>query len=168
MQSLEKDRELQVQLEKSIHAKRAMHNFREGYNCCQSVVLAFSEEIGLDEKTMLRLASPFGGGMGRLREVCGSVSGMFMVLGSLYGYDDPKDYEGKKELYARVQQLAASFREVNGAIVCRQLLGLKEGASAPMPERRTEKYYRKRPCEKIIGIAALLLEEYIGGDMAPL
>lgn len=160
-QDRQRNLELQERLEKSPHAKSAMKNFRDGYNCGQSVVLAFSEEIGLDEKTMLRLASPFGGGMGRLREVCGSVSGMFMVLGSLYGYDNPKDYEGKKELYERVQQLAAHFREINGSIVCRQLLGLKEGASAPAPEKRTQEYYRKRPCEKIIGTAALILEEYL-------
>lgn len=153
--------ELMERLEKSPHAQRAMKNFREGYNCAQSVVLAFAEECGMEEKAILRLASPFGGGMGRLREVCGSVSGMFMVLGCVCGYDDPGDYEGKKELYGRVQLLAGKFRELNGSIVCRQLLGLKEGASAPTPEKRTEAYYRKRPCEKVIGTAALILEEYL-------
>lgn len=148
-------------LEKSPHARRAMENFRKGYNCSQALALAFEEEHGLDEKTILRLSSSFGGGMGRLREVCGSVSGMFMVAGLLYGYDDPKDYEGKKELYARIQELAGSFEEINGSIVCRELLGLGKGADVPTPEKRSEEYYRKRPCPQLIGISAMILEEYI-------
>ena len=156
--------ELLQRLQDSPHARKAMENFRSGYNCSQSVVLAFEDVHGLDEKTILRLASGFGGGMGRLREVCGSVSGTFMVAGFLYGYDEPKDYEGKKELYARIQELAASFRKINGSIVCRDLLGLKDGASSPVPEQRTEEYYKKRPCEQIIGISAMILEDHILRD----
>ena len=97
-----------------------------------------------------------------MREVCGSVSGMFMVLGSLYGYDDPKDYEGKKELYERVQQLAARFRGNQRIHRLPRDAGTEGGGvSAPAPEKRTQEYYRKRPCEKIIGTAALILEEYL-------
>lgn len=148
-------------LQESPHARRAMENFRKGYNCSQALVLAFEEEHGLDERMILRLSSSFGGGMGRLREVCGSVSGMFMVAGLLYGYDDPKDFEGKKTHYARIQELAGVFQEINGSIVCRNLLGLSGGADVPVPEKRTQEYYRKRPCEQIIGISAMILEEYI-------
>lgn len=149
------------ELEQSPHARRAMENFRKGYNCSQALVLAFEKDHGLDEQMILRLSSSFGGGMGRLREVCGSVSGMFMVAGILYGYDEPKDFEGKKEHYARIQELAARFREINGSIVCRELLGLGKGADSPVPEKRTEEYYKKRPCEHLIGISALILEEYM-------
>ena len=100
--------------------------------------------------------------MGRLREVCGGVSGMFMVLGLLYGYDDPKDPQAKKEQYERVQELAAEFTKLNGSIVCRDLLGLKEkGPQAPTPEARTPEYYKKRPCPKMIGSAAMILERYL-------
>ncbi len=157
----EQEKSLEEQLEKSPHARKAMGYFRDGYNCSQSIVLAFSEEMGLDEKSLLRLSSSFGGGMGRLREVCGSVSGMFMVTGYLFGYDDPKDYETKKELYGRIQELAGKFTHINGSIVCRDLLGLSKGPDEPVPEKRTEAYYSKRPCPKIIGISAMILEEYL-------
>lgn len=132
--------------------------FREGYNCCQSVILAFAPELGLDEKTAVRMGSSFGGGMGRLREVCGAVSGMFMVLGLAEGYDSPADTQGKAKQYARVQGLAQQFREKNGSIVCRELLGLSEYKSSPKPEERTEAYYRKRPCAELVECAAEILE----------
>ena len=135
--------------------------FKEGYNCTQAVVLAFREEIGLDEHTALMLASPFGGGMGRLREVCGAVSGMFMVLGALCGYTDPKDNTEKKALYADVQALAAAFRERNRSIVCRELLGLPGAESDPTPDARTEAYYKKRPCALLVGDACEILEDYL-------
>lgn len=134
--------------------------FYQGYNCSQSIVLTFCEEMGLEKRIALRLASPFGGGMGRLREVCGAVSGVFMVLGVLYGYDDPKDRVGKIALYHRVQELASRFRAEQGSIVCRELLG---GApdSNPTPEARTEAYYAKRPCPELIARAAELLDAYL-------
>ena len=135
--------------------------FLDGYNCSQSVVAAFADELGMNREQAIRMASPFGGGMGRMREVCGCVSGMFMVLGYLYGYDDPKVYECKKELYERVQLLAARFREDNGSIVCSKLLGLEGKDSSPVPSRRTEEYYKKRPCPKLAGYAARILAEYI-------
>ncbi len=141
--------------------ERAMQNFYDGYNCTQSVVLAFSDLIGLDREEVLRMVSPFGGGMGRLREVCGSVSGMFMVTGALYGYSDPKARQAKKELYSRVQELASAFEAENGSIVCRELLGLSEKRQKPEPEERTPEYYKKRPCPELIGMAAEILERYI-------
>lgn len=141
--------------------EQAMENFYKGYNCTQSVVLAFSDLIPMDQEQLLRLAAPLGGGMGRLREVCGSVSGMFLVLGQLYGYSDPKAKEDKARLYARVQELAAQFEEKNRSIVCRELLGLSEKKQEPIPEERTAEYYKKRPCPELIGDAAELLEAYI-------
>ncbi|MBQ2450168.1 MAG: C_GCAxxG_C_C family protein, partial [Lachnospiraceae bacterium] len=130
-------------------------------NCSQSVFLAFEDMHKMDPKTALKLSSSFGGGMGRLREVCGAVSGMFMVAGVLYGYDDPKDYEAKKVHYERIQQLAKEFELRNGSIVCRQLLGLGEGKDTPAPEKRTQEYYKKRPCAELVGIAAAIMEQYI-------
>lgn len=135
--------------------------FLEGYNCSQAVLIAFEDLHGLDRETAARLASSFGGGMGRLREVCGSVSGMFMVAGLLYGYDDPKAKEEKSEHYTRIQKLAADFTAENGSIVCRELLGLTEKKQAPTPEERTTEYYKKRPCKTIVGMAAEMIDNYI-------
>ena len=145
-------------------AERARRSFLEGYNCAQSVVRSFDdvlEERGIDLETALRMASPFGGGMGRLREVCGTVSGMMLVLGLVEGYDDPSAYEAKKELYREVQDLAGTFREENGSIVCRELLGLGAGPSRPAPERRTDAYYRKRPCPELCASAARILADHL-------
>lgn len=152
---------MNINIESSEYAKKAMDLFLEGYNCSQAVFLAFSDKFDMDRITALRLSSSFGGGMGRLREVCGSVSGMFMVAGMLYGYDGPKDFEGKKDHYARIQQLAHKFEEQNGSIVCRELLGLGKGKDMPVPEKRTEEYYKKRPCVKLIGMSAAIMEAYI-------
>ena len=135
--------------------------FLEGYNCAQAVVIAFEDIHGLDRATAAKLASSFGGGMARLREVCGSVSGMFMVAGLLYGYDDPKAKDEKAEHYARIQKLAADFTAENGSIVCRELLGLNEKKQVPTPEERTAEYYKKRPCKTLIGMAAEIMDAYI-------
>ena len=104
------------------HAEKARDLFREGYNCAQSVVGAFHEEMGLSLSEATRLASSFGGGMGGLRETCGAVTGMFLVAGMLMGYDDPADYDGKKAHYARIRQLAEQFRQKHDTLVCRELL----------------------------------------------
>lgn len=141
--------------------EKAMNYFQEGYNCSQSVVLAFADLLDMEQTQLARLSSAFGGGMGRLREVCGSVSGMFIVLGILYGYDDPKEFEGKKALYEKVQTLAQRFEAENGSIVCRELLGLSEKSQEPVPEQRTENYYKKRPCKELVGCAAEILEEFL-------
>lgn len=138
---------------------KAQALFEQGYNCCQAVALAFAQEMGLPEETVLRLASGFGGGLGRLREVCGAVSGMVLVTGMLHGYSEPHAVEEKKALYARVQKLAARYREANGSIVCKELLGLKEPEENSEPSVRTAEYYRKRPCSKLVRFAAQCLEE---------
>ncbi len=139
----------------------AMNNFMQGYNCSQSIVLAFKDMVPVDEKTLSMMASSFGGGMGRLREVCGSVSGMFMIVGMLYGYDGPETGQVKADHYARIQELAKRFEEKHGSIVCRDMLGLNVKHDVPVPEARTKEYYKKRPCPEIIGDAAEILEQYI-------
>ncbi len=139
----------------------AMENFLKGYNCSQALTLAFADLVDIDEKTLLKMASSFGGGMGRLREVCGSVTGMFMIAGLLYGYDGPETGELKAEHYARIQELAKRFEEKHGSIVCREMLGLSVRHDIPTPEARTAEYYKKRPCAEIIGDAAEILEQFI-------
>ena len=141
--------------------EKAMQSFLDGYNCAQCMMLAFEDMLTIDLDTALKIASPFGGGMGRLREVCGSVSGMFMVLGFVKGYNEPGYYEGKKELYEHVQELARRYEEANGSIICRDLLGLNVKKEEATPEKRTEEYYKKRPCAEKIGSAAEILEQYL-------
>jgi C_GCAxxG_C_C family probable redox protein len=143
------------------HAERAKELFKEGYNCSQSVFGAFCEDMNIELQTAMKLSSSFGGGMGRLREVCGAVSGMFMIAGVMYGYDDPKDQKAKAEHYARIQQLANKFRKENKSIICRELLGIEGNGDSPVPEARTAEYYAKRPCIDLVGDAARLLENYI-------
>lgn len=141
--------------------EKAMQSFLDGYNCAQCMMVAFEDMLTIDLDTALKIASPFGGGMGRLREVCGSVSGMFMVLGYLKGYNEPGDYAGKKELYEHIQELARRYEEANGSIICRELLGLNVKKEEATPEKRTEEYYKKRPCAEKIGSAAEILEAYL-------
>ncbi len=143
------------------YSKKAGKLFREGYNCAQSVFCAFAEDLGLDFETALKLSSSFGGGMGRLREVCGAVSAMFMIAGLKYGYITPNNDEIKGEHYARIQELAKRFTEKHGTIICRELLGLDVKHDSPIPAQRTEQYYKDRPCEGIIRDAARITAEYI-------
>lgn len=146
-------------------SEEAKANFLKGYNCCQSVVLAFADELNLDKNTALMLSSSFGGGMGRLREVCGAVSGMFIIAGLKFGYSSPDDKEAKTAHYKRIQELAEKFREKNKYIVCRELLGLTSKTESYIPEDRTNEYYKKRPCANLVGDAALIIDEYIKGEM---
>ena len=121
--------------------------------------MVYADRIGMDEKTCAKLSSSFGGGMGRMREVCGAVSGMFMVAGLLYGYDGPEEGEIKKEHYARIQYLAEKFREEAGSIVCREIL--KNPPSDPTPSPRTAEYYKQRPCARMVTLAVRIMEDYI-------
>ncbi len=140
------------------HGMKAAELFVQGYNCAQSITVAFCDVTGMDERDAARLASSFGGGMGRMREVCGTVSGMFLVLGWLYGYDVPDD-KRKMALYTDVQALAAKFREENGSIVCREIL--KNPPSDPNPTPRTAEFYKKRPCARMCLTAGRILDAYI-------
>lgn len=139
----------------------AYENFLKGYNCTQAVTVAFAEELGLDADTVAQLSCGFGGGMGRMREVCGTFSGIVMVLSWLYGYSDPKDVAAKKELYEKIRELAGRFKAKNGSIICRELLGLEKAEESAAPEPRTPEYYKKRPCPELCRCAADLLEEFI-------
>lgn len=141
--------------------EKAMQSFKNGYNCAQCMMLAFEDLLTIDLETALKVSSPFGGGMGRLREVCGAVSGMFMVLGFVDGYHEPDDDEGKKRLYEEVQELAKRYEADNGSIICRDLLGLNVKREDATPEKRTEEYYKKRPCVEKVGSAVEILEAYL-------
>ena len=142
------------------NAYRAEQLFKQGYNCSQAVIGAYCEELGLDFEVAMRLSSSFGGGMGRLREVCGAVSAMFMVAGLLEGYSDPLDKDAKKKHYELIQTLANKFAEQNGSIICRELLALDEKHSSPVPETRTDTYYKKRPCAELVRCAGEIIDEH--------
>ncbi|MBQ9148022.1 MAG: C_GCAxxG_C_C family protein [Oscillospiraceae bacterium] len=141
------------------HSTYAVQLFLEGYNCAQAVAMAFCDVTGLDQKTAARIASPFGGGMGRMREVCGAVSGILQVAGILYGYDDAADNAGKRALYAQVQAMAGRFREEMGSIVCRDLL--KNPPADPNPTPRTAEFYKNRPCARMVETAARIMDDFI-------
>lgn len=145
----------------STRGEIAFRLFEQGYNCSQAVVLAFSDLLPIDRDVLAKTASSFGGGMGRLREVCGAVSGMFAVLGILYGYPGPETGDVKLNHYARVQELAKQFEECSGSIICRELLNLQEKRQSPVPEARTPEYYAARPCGRYIKDAGDMLERYI-------
>ena len=145
----------------SSHSILARELFEKGYNCSQAVFAAFCDETGIDFETALKISSSFGGGMGRLREVCGAVSGMFMVLGMMYGYSDPLDKTAKAEHYKLIQSLAMNFKTENNSIICRELLNLSVKTDNPTPETRTEEYYKKRPCVELVEYAASILDDYI-------
>lgn len=144
-----------------IYSDKAVNNFKTGYNCAQSVFLAFAEDFGFDKETALKLSSSFGGGMGRLREVCGAVSSMFAIAGLKDGYTEPDNDEIKAEHYTRIQALAEKFKSKHETIICRELLGLPDGADDPTPSKRTEQYYQERPCEHFIRTAAEIIEQEI-------
>ncbi|MBQ9118534.1 MAG: GNAT family N-acetyltransferase [Lachnospiraceae bacterium] len=140
--------------------------FREGYNCSQAVFGAHGDLYGLERDMAMRLAASFGGGMGRMREVCGTLSGTFLIAGMETGATEGKDAAGKKRNYDMVQQLAGVYRAENGSIICRELLGLdkngqKADTSVTTPDARTEEYYRKRPCIQLIRRAAAMAEEML-------
>jgi C_GCAxxG_C_C family probable redox protein len=143
------------------YGEKAKALFVEGYNCAQAVFGAFNDVTGIDFETSLKLSSGFGGGMGRMREVCGAVSGMFMVLNAVEGYTSPTDNVAKMELYAKVQKLAEKFKETNGSIVCREIV--KDNVtSTPAPTERNAEFYKKRPCAEYVEMAADIVADYLG------
>lgn len=142
-------------------AQRARELFNEGYNCAQSVALAYADITGLDERMVATITASFGGGMGRLREVCGAVSGMSFLASFVSPCPSADDAEAKAANYALVQHLAEAFRQQNGYIVCRQLLGLDRPKDEPTPSPRTAEYYKKRPCAEYVYDAALITGNYL-------
>ena len=139
--------------------------FHEGYNCAQAVACAFADDCGMDEKLMFKIASSFGGGMGRMREVCGCVSGMFVVSGILECGSSAVDKNEKDSQYARVQLLAEKFKKECGSIICRELLALPtKTVEKPISEERTQEYYTKRPCSQCVRIAADILAAHLSAN----
>ena len=156
------EKQLQINVEERV--ERAQNYFKSGYNCAQAVVMAFDDVMQMSPEELARLAAPFGGGMGRMREVCGTVSGMAFLAGAIKPSADPSNIEERKNNYALVQTFAQKFREENGDIVCRRLLGLEpavERTETAMPSERTQEYYRKRPCSEYVGCAARIVAEYL-------
>lgn len=147
------------------HAERAKQLFMEGYNCAQAVFCAFNDMTGLDMDTAARISCSFGGGIGRLREVCGSVSGAVMALGMIKGYSDPKDPEAKKDHYHLIQKYARIYTGENGSIICRELLEGREVTPGSDPEARTPEYYKKRPCPDLVWYAARLCDMIINDEI---
>lgn len=143
------------------HASRAVELFKSGYNCAQSVFGAFGDETGLPFETAMILSSGFGGGMGRLREVCGAVTGGIMVLGLLFSSPEVPSQMEKSKVYERTQRLAKTFEKEFDSYLCRDLLGLDLKNDSPIPEDRTPEYYSKRPCPLYIAFGAALLERMI-------
>lgn len=140
-------------------AELARSYFEEGFNCCQAVVLAFQEEIGIEKEMLAKMASSFGGGFGRLREVCGAFSGISLVVGALLGYGDAESNK-KAEHYALIRELAEEFKNVNGgSIICRELLGNTQNLSSENPAERTMEYKHKRPCYDIVATSADILDK---------
>ena len=163
MDIVEKPTKNETVCEKS-RGDRARELFREGYNCSQAVTLAFAEELearGISREMAAGLASSFGGGLGRLREVCGCVSGMALVCGALEGYTDPKAAAAKQDHYKKIQELVTTFKNENGSYICRELLAGINTDTNPVPEARTESYYKKRPCAELAACAADILERHL-------
>ncbi len=142
--------------------EKAKANFLKGYNCTQAVLLSFDDVIDRDRLELLMTStSCFGGGMGRLREVCGTVSGMFIVLSCFYGYSGPEENDRKAVLYSHIQTLAGRFEEKAGSIVCRELLGLDHKRDNPVPDARDHSYYSKRPCPELCKLATETVEDFL-------
>ena len=141
------------------HSEKAAQLFLSGSNCALAVVVAFCDVTGLEPAFAAKMSCSFGGGMGRMREVCGAVSGMLMVAGLLYGYDTPGDDEEKRRHYALVQKLAADFKAETGSIIGREIL--KNPPSDPNPTPRTAEFYKTRPCARMLVLAGRVLDAYI-------
>ncbi len=141
-------------------SEKAKELFKQGYNCSQAVLGVFCEELGMDFETAMKVASSFGGGMGRMREVCGTVSGMFMAAGLAFASGSDSQAE-KGEHYKRIQELAKRFKDKNGSIICRELLQGVETSTSPTPSDRTETYYKKRPCVDLVGDSVEIFEQYL-------
>ncbi|NCA66914.1 MAG: C_GCAxxG_C_C family protein [Clostridia bacterium] len=143
-------------------ADAAKQAFLSGYNCAQSVLLSFLDKTNSERDVALKFAQPFGGGLSRMREVCGAVSGGALTLGAIYGSDELLDTESKTKVYRKTQLFGNRFQELNGSVVCRELLGLTEKCSPPVPDKRTDEYYKKRPCAELVWLAAMLIAQIVG------
>jgi len=137
---------------------QAVATFEQGYNCCQSVFSTYSDLFGIDRETALKMSSALGAGVGRMREVCGPVSAMAMLAGLKEGNAEGDNEEAKEHIYALTRELADAFREANGTIICRELLGIEGREESAAPSKRTPEYYATRPCRGLVRCAAEILE----------
>lgn len=153
-----------IEIDAEERALRAKEYFLNGYNCTQSVALAFADITNLSEEMVATITASFGGGMGRLREVCGAVSGMAFLASFISPCPTATNAAAKKANYALVQEFAEQFRKQNGAIVCRTLLGLDRPKDEPTPSPRTTEYYKKRPCADLVYDAALIIGEHLANN----
>ncbi|MCM1313374.1 MAG: C-GCAxxG-C-C family protein [Bacteroides sp.] len=141
---------------------RARELFLKGYNCSQSVFCAFADMYGISDEMALKVSASFGGGIGRMRGTCGTVCGMAMLAGMEKGQTLPDDRWQKQENYKLVQELAGKFKEMNGSIICSELLGLRKDAKiVSMPDERTAEYYKTRPCLRMVESAASIWQDYL-------
>ena len=153
-----------MRIDRQEKALRAEALFRDGYNCAQSVTVAYAPELGLGDEQAARMAGGLGGGVGGMREVCGAVSAMALVYGMLRGYGRPEDKEGKKAEYAAIQRMGKRFREAEGELACRPLL-LRAGIEPDdTPSERTPEYYAKRPCPRLVSLCAAILADELNGE----
>lgn len=144
----------------------AVENFMAGYGCCQSVVAAFADLYGLDDTLAKKVAAGFGGGVGRLRMMCGAVSGIVMLVGLDCGQTEGSDREGKSACYKVVQELLAKSKAENGSLICAEILGLKgytKAENSYVASARTAEYYKKRPCAAKVESAARIFADYLKG-----
>ena len=143
----------------------AVKMFESGFNCCQSVFATYADVFGLDRETALKLASPMGGGVGKMREICGAVSAMALLEGLKEGNSDENNQEAKTEVYENVQGMSEKFKFMNGSIICRQLLSDLEANKNPAPSERNAQYYGTRPCSKFVADASKIIESVLLEDM---
>lgn len=142
--------------------EKAKELFKSGYNCSQSVVGAYSDLFGMDSVTAMRFAEGFGGGMGRMRSTCGAVTAMFMLVGLKMSKGEAKDTETRTKIYETVREMAAEFENMNGSIICADLLGVNRPSDdSAKPEERSKQYYKKRPCVDCVGDCAEIIEKYL-------
>ena len=146
--------------------EQAVATFESGYTCAQSVFATYADLFGMERETALKLASPMGGGIGRMREVCGVVSAMALLAGLKKGNTDPANEEGKEQIYLLTRQMAEKFKEKHGTIICRELLGIQGMEESAKPSLRTEEYYSKRPCSRLVATAAGIIEEMLLEDIS--
>ena len=157
----------EIDLESRI--QRAVELFMQGYGCCQSVLCAFADRYGMDEEMALRISAGFGGGVGRLRMMCGTCSALVILAGLEKGQTRGEDREGKAACYQLVRQLLETFRQRNGSIICAELLqmnGVKAETNTSQPDERNAEYYRVRPCARKVESAARVFAEYLGSRQA--
>lgn len=143
----------------------AVQAFESGYNCAQSVFVTYADLFGMDRETALKLSSSMGGGIGRMREVCGAVSSMALLAGLKEGNTDPSNEDRKEQIYLLVREMSDRFKEENGTIICRELLGIKSREQSAKPQARTQEYYANRPCSRLVAAAAKIVEEMLLEDI---